>query len=447
MINLCRYPFSGWGQAALRNCKRPGNSANIFKQKDHPIRRSLSLLLISLFISLTLPLTASAATERIQQPSGQSIKADKALMLDIAQAGKNLIAVGDRGYILSSSDQGKSWQQINSPVSVALTDVYFVDEQYGWAVGHGGVILQTQDGGHHWQLQTDGNRINHSTIRYYQNHLAEFETQLTTLNGVELEEAEIALEELQYKLEDAEVALEDGPSNPLLSVWFKNRNEGWAVGAYGMILNTQDGGETWTPKNLSVPNPDGFHYNKIASISDDTAQQSTLIIVGEAGTLYRLVDSGENWQALDSPYEGSFFGFQALNQSGALIAYGLRGNAFISSDQGDRWSPLNLPSRESIMASTIANNRLVLLGGSGSLWYSALPISESNNESNKDTNKVSGNPSINHSDFDFKRFKLARTLPISAALKTAEQQLTLVGFGGIRSIHFNADNTQSEESK
>lgn len=371
-------------------------------------------------------LHAHASTDRIGLASGQSTKAERALMLAITQAGDALIAAGDRGYILRSTDQGQNWQQIPTPVSVALTDLFFVDDRYGWAVGHSGVILQTQDGGQSWQLQTDGKRTNHHVVRYYQQSVEKLEEQISQLSGDAQEEAEIALEALQFKLEDAEVALEDGPSNPLLSVWFNNRQQGWAVGAYGMMLSTQDGGTNWQVHNLKVPNPDGFHYNKIAALDSQT-----LLMVGEAGTLYRSDDQGQNWQALDSPYEGSFFGFQVLPDH--LVAYGLRGNAFISSDRGDSWSKLTLPGRESVMASLVHNQQLILLSGSGSLWYT--PISNLTDLSNLD------GPSS-----QFVKYPLSRALPISAAYSSAQDQLTLVGFGGIRTLAFKPQPVQSGKS-
>ena len=372
-------------------------------------------------VSDWIGLHAHASTDRIGLASGQSNKAKRALMLAITQAGDALIAAGDRGYILRSTNQGQSWQQIPTPVSVALTDLFFVDDQYGWAVGHSGVILQTQDGGQSWQLQTDGKRTNHHVVRYYQQSVDKLEEQINQLSGDTLEEAEIALEELQFKLEDAEVALEDGPSNPLLSVWFNNRQQGWAVGAYGMILSTQDGGANWQVHNLKVPNPDGFHYNKIAALDSQT-----LLMAGEAGTLYRSDDQGENWQALDSPYEGSFFGFQTLPDN-HLVAYGLRGNAFISSDRGDSWSQLTLPGRESVMASLVHNQQLILLSGSGSLWHT--PISNLAKPANQ-----------------FAKYPLSRALPISAAYSSGQDQLTLVGFGGIRTLAFEPQSVQSNKS-
>jgi photosystem II stability/assembly factor-like uncharacterized protein len=34
-----------------------------------------------------------------------------------------------------------------------LTSVWFLDSDQGWVVGDRGVILHTEDGGRHWQLQ------------------------------------------------------------------------------------------------------------------------------------------------------------------------------------------------------------------------------------------------------------------------------------------------------
>ena len=40
-----------------------------------------------------------------------------------------------------------------------LTDVFFLDPDQGWAVGDRGVILHTEDGGRHWQVQRVGGRL------------------------------------------------------------------------------------------------------------------------------------------------------------------------------------------------------------------------------------------------------------------------------------------------
>lgn len=69
-------------------------------------------------------------------------------------------AVGDRGVIWHTTDGGRHWRMQHSPVHCRLESVSFVDKQHGWIVGgwiqpltHNtvGVVLRTFDGGRHWE--------------------------------------------------------------------------------------------------------------------------------------------------------------------------------------------------------------------------------------------------------------------------------------------------------
>src|SRR5215470_12244769 len=64
-------------------------------------------------------------------------------------------AVGAGGTILATTDGGKTWTPQTSGVAAALWSVHFHAEgQRGWAVGEGGTILATTDGGKTWTPQT-----------------------------------------------------------------------------------------------------------------------------------------------------------------------------------------------------------------------------------------------------------------------------------------------------
>lgn len=45
---------------------------------------------------------------------------------------------------------GQSWSTQTSGTSAALTSVYFISATHGWAVGTGGTIVSTTDGGLTW---------------------------------------------------------------------------------------------------------------------------------------------------------------------------------------------------------------------------------------------------------------------------------------------------------
>jgi photosystem II stability/assembly factor-like uncharacterized protein len=268
----------------------------------HALMASLVTLLMSSF--------AQATDEMPMQPAITSALAAQSVMLSVARAGKRLVAVGERGFIIASDDDGKSWQQLKSPVGVTLVKVRFIDDVEGWAVGHAGTVLHTLDAGLSWTRQLDGIQA------------AQLELQAAQLG----QDAE--------RIAQARQLVDEGPDKPLLDVLFLDANTGWVVGAYGLAFMTHDGGQTWQPLRTAIDNPSGLHLYAIAQSGAD------LFIAGEQGTLLRSRDQGQSFQALASPYEGTTFGLQAT-KNGTLIAFGLRGKAFESRDGGDSWQRLD----------------------------------------------------------------------------------------------------------
>jgi photosystem II stability/assembly factor-like uncharacterized protein len=65
-------------------------------------------------------------------------------------------AVGSGGVIIATEDGGRTWRPQNSGVGDDLFDVKFFDAREGWAVGAGGATLHTRDGGRTW---TDERRV------------------------------------------------------------------------------------------------------------------------------------------------------------------------------------------------------------------------------------------------------------------------------------------------
>ncbi|WP_458717270.1 WD40/YVTN/BNR-like repeat-containing protein [Pseudomonas gregormendelii] len=274
---------------------------------------ALSLLGCALW---SAPVLAAAASASDVVYSVESAKASKSLMLDVVHAGKRLVAVGDRGHILYSDDQGASWAQAKVPTRQLLTSVFFVDDQHGWAVGHDAQILASEDGGVTWTKQ---------------------------------------FEDLKRE-------------SPLLDVWFQDANSGFAVGAYGALLATSDGGKHWEDVSDRLDNEDQFHLNGIAAVKD-----AGLFIVGEQGSMFRSDDWGQTWEKLEGPYEGSLFGVIGTAQSNTLLAYGLRGNLFRSIDFGTTWEPVELQATRGTLefglsgATLLDDGSIVIVGNGGSV--------------------------------------------------------------------------------
>lgn len=310
--------------------------------------------LIASFIGIYLILTYSSAlaqSDRITEPAVMQESFDNLLLLGLAQAGKRMIAVGEQGVILFSDNQGESWQQAQVPSSVLLTAVHFFDNQNGWAVGHDGVVLSTQDAGETWQLQLQAEQINQLKV-------SALEVLVSQPVPEHVADPEGWLEELEYQLDDARVALEEQASAPLLDVLFIDQHRGFAVGAYGTLLFTSDGGKQWRYAGQRINNPDGLHLNALYL---DTHKR--LYILGEAGLLLRSQNAGLHWETLESPYGGSLF---AAFETDAFYLLGLRGNAF-KQLADEQWERVVLPVHATVNAAFVSAESAYLAGQGGLL--------------------------------------------------------------------------------
>lgn len=231
----------------------------------------------------------------------------KSLLLDVISVGDKMVAVGDRGGIIVSTD-GENWTQAQVPVRAALTAVYFSDPDNGWAVGHDATIVRTRDGGKTWTLQN-------------------FKPEL---------------------------------EKPFLDVYFSDANRGFAVGAYGLLYATADGGQTWTEPEAPAIREEELHFNSITRLGS-----GELFIAGESGML-AVSSDGQNWQRLSSPYDSTLFGALPVGDKGALI-FGLRGNVYLTRDvRGGKWTRLETNSVSSMFGgAALPNGELAMVGLNG----------------------------------------------------------------------------------
>ncbi|NUU35550.1 YCF48-related protein [Pseudomonas sp. C2B4] len=259
--------------------------------------------------SLALALWALAALPAafVQAPAlDYPIAADKVLLLDLEKAGERLVAVGERGVVLYSDDQGQGWHSLRTPVTRTLTAVAFATGQEGAAVGHGGALLHTGDGGLHWQ-------------------------------AVEA----------------------DTGGESLLGVTAMGGKRMVAWGAFGLYLESDDGGASWQRRMIL-----GEDFDRhIAQILN---AQGQWLLVGESGTLARSLDQGQTWEAMESPYQGSFFG-ALQTRDGTLLAYGMRGNLWRSVDQGQSWNKIETATTLAINGSLQQDNGRILALGNGGI--------------------------------------------------------------------------------
>jgi photosystem II stability/assembly factor-like uncharacterized protein len=61
--------------------------------------------------------------------------------------------VGQSGFIYKSVDGGLSWTQVCNGVGVQLTDMAFLNDNFGIAVAENGYVFRTTNGGNWWEVQ------------------------------------------------------------------------------------------------------------------------------------------------------------------------------------------------------------------------------------------------------------------------------------------------------
>jgi photosystem II stability/assembly factor-like uncharacterized protein len=273
-------------------------------------------------------------------------------LTSVAQAGGRLVSVGERGTVLLSDDEGKSWSSHQSGVMDTLTAVSFQNDTQGFALGHGGNILKSVDGGKSWKSVLDGKQLIGLT------------TEAAKHTSVQSGKDRAAIaDEAEHFQAYAKRLEENGTSEPLFSIKFINESSGFAVGAYGMILRTHDAGETWAVWMTHVDNPQELHLYTILEAN------GVIYLAGEQGFLARSLDGGEHFTRLETGFAGSFFTL-AADKKGTVYAGGLQGQLITTTDQGASWTKVETDSNISWIASQMDEQGNVVLGNLAGDLYS-----------------------------------------------------------------------------
>lgn len=287
-----------------------------------------------LALALPMPAIGAAAAEAVApaltRPALGVRRGEGAVLLAAAAAGPRIVAVGERGVVLVSDDDGASWRQQSTPVSVSLTAVRFADATHGAAVGHGGIVMRTDDAGANWRVVFDGRRA------------AQVALAAARASG------DAAL------VGPAERLVAEGADKPFLDLLMPDASTLVVVGAYGLAFASLDGGHTWTSWLDRFDNPKALHVYALRQRGD------SWLAVGEQGLMLRSNDGGRTFVRLPSPYKGSFFVAELLGEQDIVVA-GLRGNVWRSGDAGNSWSQVAAPMPASITAALRTPDGALLL--------------------------------------------------------------------------------------
>src|SRR5262245_11847528 len=199
-----------------------------------------SLILIALFTgSIAVALFAATVEERTHHSMTNATGSG----FDSTAARSASTRTSSRAPV--GSDQWK-WQR-PLPQGNPLNAVSFTDANSRTAVGDGGTILRTTDGGSHWSIQANNTRFRLMAVSFTDG-----------LSGVAVgtDFDDVLPGAVVLKTTDGGnnwVTKYTNPSAWMLGVSFSDANTGTAIGAdfnvgTALILRTTDGGDSWVPQ-------------------------------------------------------------------------------------------------------------------------------------------------------------------------------------------------------
>ena len=280
-------------------------------------------------------------------------------------------AVGWGGTILKTINGGISWVTQTSGTDEVLLSSFFTDINTGYVVGDTGVIRKTVNGGTTWTVQTGG--AGYNTFRSVlftdanKGFIAGNQVFLKTINGGTTWTTQTI----------PPLNIMDCSFN---SVFFTDADTGYAVGGkygnpmvYGLIIKTTNGGSTWSADTIETNDLNSVYFTDaytgyIVGRRDSNSVNGWIRI----GVILKTTDGGTTWKTLTSKlnreYTSVFF-------TDSVTGFVSSGNGIESTtDGGKTWSEQTIGTYNPISSLFFADKKTGwAVGETGVYKYHPVP--------------------------------------------------------------------------
>ncbi len=289
------------------------------------MRKSFSCLIIMSMFFVFLH-EAGAQEQWMAQNSGVTANLYRVQFLDSLQG----YAVGDGGLVLKTTDGGLNWNSVPLPSINPVRDLAFVTAELGWVVTgdennylSSGSVWQTTNGGAAWIEQPLGN----SRARFGLSFVSS--TEGWTCGAVN------GNWDIQATTNGGTSWMQQSGSGYgwLYDIDFISPTLGWAIGVVyyptlsGMVITTGNGGAAWSQLNTGTVSP----LNGMQFLDSDHG-----FAVGERGTVLVTTNGGLNWTNMQTGANSDLNDLSFVSPELGWVC-GMNGTIFKTSNGGANW--------------------------------------------------------------------------------------------------------------
>lgn len=207
--------------------------------------------------------------------------------------------------------------------------------QLGVAVGAGGEIIESSDGGASWKaVDSGGNQLSLLAVHLGKDGAALAAGQMGTL--------------MRRDGTGKWSKVDSGSVERLFAVDLNAANQAVVSGAFGTVLYSADGGSSFSkiPIDWSAFAADGAEPHLYVA---DIDEQGQITVAGEFGLILRSNDAGATWQKLNQG-DASIFALEINAAGQPSFAVGQIGTLLRSDDGGASWSAQSSGSTANLLA-------------------------------------------------------------------------------------------------
>lgn len=238
---------------------------------------------------------------------------------DMNISGQQGVAVGAFGVILESKDAGASWTKVESGTDFALLGVAVHGDRKIIVGQRGTVLLGKADGG--WEKVDAGTDVRLMQVSVNTAGLAvavgEFGAVMRSKDGGRSWE-KLTLDWAGFR--------EDGYEPHLYTSSVEESGRVVIGGEFAYVIVSNDGGDTWTLATKGEKSIFGMHF-----LPDGSG-----FAVGQEGLVMKTTDMGNTWTTIDAKSNANLFGVWS-SKHGEVVITGQRA-LLRSSDGGNTWT-------------------------------------------------------------------------------------------------------------